>query len=122
MKKTTWVIIGLSVLVVALSIALVLVITQKKTETIIATELYDFSHRSFAPRIWQPSSSFSLRSDYTKTKTFYYYYGTNSKVYSISESELDKRGDFLGTSLQGNPRGMGISIAKRPYQTKEKKK
>ena len=121
MKKTTWVIIGLSVLVVALSIALVIVITQKKTETIVTTELYDFPHRSFAPKSWQPSSSFSLRLDYTKTKSYYYgYYGTDGKVYTIPESELDNRGDFLGTSLP-NLQGK-ISIVKRPDQTKEKKK
>ena len=38
MKKTTWVIIGLSICVVVLSTALGVVLLQKKTETIIVRE------------------------------------------------------------------------------------
>ena len=121
MKKTSWAIIGLSVCVVVLSIALAVVITQKKTETTISTELYDFSPMKFTPKPWLPSSSFSIRSDYTKTKSYYYgYYGASGMLYSIPESELDKRGDFLGKSIPGL-QGKVLFVNK-PYQTKEKKK
>ena len=109
MKKTTWAIIGLSFCVVALSIALVVVITQKKTEPIIAAEP------------WQPSRSFSIRSDYTKTKS--YYYGYYDMLHSTTE--LDKKVDFLGERVSVIP--YRVYMLKRPYQkrwyeTKEEKK
>jgi hypothetical protein len=128
MKKTTWVIIGLSICVVALSIALVLVITHKKTESIISTEA-DFSYEPsniinvmVDPKPWL--QTFSMASDYTKTKTYYYgYYGSYSELYSTSE--LDKKGDFLGERVPGIP--YKVYTVKRPYQkrwheTKEEKK
>ena len=123
MKKTTWAIIGLSVCVVALSIALVVVITQKKTETIIATEPDHFMYEArnimrvmYPPRPWQPSSSFSIRSDYTKTKWYYYgYYGMPSRT-----PELEKKVDFFGERVPGIPHK--VYMLKKPYQTKKEKK
>ena len=113
MKKTTWVIISLSVCVVALSIALVVVITQKKTETTISTELYDFTFMKLAPKPWQTSSSFSIWSDYTKTKSYYF-----NAPYRTPE--LDREVDFLGEKVPGIPHK--VYMLKRPYQTKEEKK
>jgi hypothetical protein len=79
MKKTTLAIIGLSVCVVALTIALVVIIIQKKTETIIATDpdlfMYEpnnIMHMMFVPKSWQKNNLFSISSDYTKTKSYYY--------------------------------------------------
>ena len=70
MKKTTWAIIGLSVCVVALSIALVIVITQKKTETAFSTDLYDFSNMKIIPKPWL-SGSFSISSNNAKITSYY---------------------------------------------------
>ena len=57
MKKTTWVIIGLSLCVVVLSTALGIVLLQKKTETIIVREpdAYTSSYSDIKP--WQFSLS-----------------------------------------------------------------
>lgn len=120
MKKTTWVIIGLSFCVVALSIALAVVITMKKTEPAFSTELYDFSNVRFAPKPWLPGYSFSIKSNYTKTKS--YYYGSNGFLYP--RSEFDKRGDFLGKSIPGLQGVIAFTerpIQKRRDQTKEEK-
>ena len=123
MKKTTWVIIGLSVCVVVLSIALIVVITHKKTEPIISTELYDFPHRSFAPKPWL--QTFSISSDYAKTKI--YFFGKYTVPYITPEH--DKEVDFLGEKVPGILYKVysvyppyQIHMVKRPYQTKEEKK
>ena len=118
MKKTTWVIIGLSVCVVALSIALVVVITQTKTTAILTDEPDNIIRVMYAPKLWQPNRPFSIASDYTKTKIYYYgYYGAKGVLYSIPESELDKTGDFLGKSLPGIP--YKVYFTKRPFQKRE---
>jgi hypothetical protein len=129
MKKTTWVIIGLSVLVVALSIALVIVITHKKTEPITSTEA-DFSYEPsniinvmVAPKPWL--RAFSISSDYTKSKI--YFFGKYTVPYITPEPE--KEVDFLGELVPGVLYKMESSyppykiyMAKKPYQTQEEKK
>ena len=116
MKKTTWAIIGLSFCVVALSIALVVVITQKKTEIIIATEPDHFRTIKIFSEPWQQSYSFSIGSDYTKTKSYYYgYYGVLH-----STPELDRKVDFFGESVPDIPHK--VYMLKRPYQTKKDRK
>lgn len=116
MKKTTWAIISLSVLVVALSIVLVLVIIQKKTETIVTTEPDHFRTIKVFSEPWQPSRPFSIASDYTKTKI--YYYGKYTVPYRTPE--LDKEVDFFGERTLSVP--YKWYMLKRPYQTKEEKK
>ena len=130
MKKTTWVIIGLSVCVVALSIALVVVLTQKKTETTILTEpdLLPYEPNNVinvevVPKPWL--RAFSISSDYTKIKSYYYgYYDV-----PIKTPRLDKEVDFLGEKVPGVLYKVEsvyppyqIYMVKKPYQTKEKKK
>ena len=61
MKKTTWVIIGLSVCVVVLAAALVVVLTQRQAETVITKE----------PVILLESRSFNIAGPF-KTKSYYY--------------------------------------------------
>ena len=116
MKKTTWAIIGLSICVVALSIALVIVITQKKTETIVTTEPDHFRTIKAFTEPWQPSRPFSIASDYTKTKI--YYYGKYTVPYRTPG--LDREVDFLGEKVPGIP--YKVYMLKRPYQTKKEKK
>ncbi len=87
MKKTTWVIIGLSVCVVALSIALVVVITQKKIEPAFSTELYDFSHMKIVPKPWL-ERSFSISRINAKMTGYY-----NDVFYRTPG--LDEKVDFL---------------------------
>jgi hypothetical protein len=121
MKKTTWVIIGLSVCVVALSIALVVVITQKKRETIIATEpdlfVYEPDNVINVEVVSKPwLRTFSIASDYTKTKSYYYgYYDV-----PIKTPGLDREVDFLGEKIPGMPHK--VYLLKRWYETKEEKK
>ena len=53
MKKTTWIIIGLSVCVVVLAAALGVVLSQKKTETIFVREPDPYTSHFMFSKPWQ---------------------------------------------------------------------
>jgi hypothetical protein len=117
MKKTTWAIIGLSFCVVALSIALVIVITQKKTEPTFSAELYDFSHMKIVPKPWL-ERSFSISPINAKMTGYY-----NEVFYRTPG--LDEKVDFLAEREISVPYKVYMlkrSLQKRWYATKEEKK
>jgi len=107
---------------VALSIALVVVITQKKTETIITIEPDHFRTIKAFSEPWQQGYPFSISSDYTKTKVYYYsaYTASDNFKYPKHFQELDKKVDFLGERVLCIP--YKAYMQKRPYQTKKDKK
>ncbi len=88
MKKTTWVIIGLSVCVVVLAAALGVVLTQKKTEIIIIREPEIHLYKPIDFRIAQPG--------FEKTKHYYY-------MMPVTVPEFGKKVDFLGEKIPGFP-------------------
>jgi len=71
MKKTTWVIIGLSICVVVLSTALGVVLLQKKTETIIVREPDLYTSSNIFSEPWQKRNSFSL-APFPRNSILYY--------------------------------------------------
>lgn len=88
MKKTTWVIIGLSVCVVVLATALGVVLTQKRTETIIVREPYISLYKPIDFRIAPSGFDFVKRYYYTPP---------------VTVPELGKKVNFLGEKIPGFP-------------------
>jgi hypothetical protein len=99
MKKTTWVIIGLSVCVVILATALVVVLTQRQAEAIMEIE----------PLLQNRSFSIS-RTAYTKSAYYAPYYADFK--YPASFQETGKKVDFLGEKIPGYPGK--VMFLKRP--------
>jgi hypothetical protein len=101
MKKTTWVIIGLSVCVVALAAALVVVLTQPQPDPVKPTETL------------LKSRSFSLSGPiYTKSAYFTSY--AASFKYPAGFEKTGEKVDFLGEKISGYP-GKVIFL-KRPVK------
>lgn len=88
MKKTTWVIIGLSVCVVVLAAALGVVLTQKKTEIIIVKEPGLTLYKPVDFRIAPPGFDYAKR-----------YY----TIAPYTVPEVGTKIDFLGEKSPGFP-------------------
>ena len=94
MKKTTWVIIGLSVCVAVLASALGIVLTQQQTETIMAKE----------PDLYKPMD-FRIAPSFETIQIYYYssYSVSDYFVPSYTVPEPGKKVDFLGEKIPGFP-------------------
>lgn len=86
MKKTTWIIIVLSVCVVILATSLGIVLIQQQTETLIVKEL----------DLYKPMD-FRISPAGFENTTRYYYFA------SYTVSETGKKVDFLGEKIPGFP-------------------
>ena len=112
MKKTTWVIIGLSVCVVVLATALGIVLMQKEAETITVNEPDFYKRFEIFSEPLLERRSFRIAGPY-QTKSYYYtpYYVKFADPEWLRESE--KKVNFLGERIPGFPGK--VMLLKRKY-------
>lgn len=112
MKKTTWVIISLSICVVVLATALGIVLMQKEAETITVNEPDFYKRFEIFSEPLLERHSFRIAGPY-QTKSYYYtpYYVKFADPEWLRESE--KKVNFLGEKIQGFPGK--VMLLKRKY-------
>ena len=102
MKKTTWVIIGLSVCVAVLATALGVVLIQKETETITVNEPELYKRIEIFSEPLLESRSFRIAGPF-KTQSYYYTPYYVHFAYPEWLKESGKKVDFLGERIPGLP-------------------
>ncbi len=97
MKKTTWVIIGLSICVVALSTALGVVLLQQKTDTILVRESKDDSSSTISEELRKRIESFNINPR-----------RPNDAVYFNPETYIKYTSEKMGHVLYHNNQVYGV--------------
>ena len=112
MKKTTWVIIGLSLCVVVLAAVVGILLFQKKTETIIIKEPDPYTSSLNSYRPWY---SFSLAphkyGNPFNYKNFYL-------IRTFTTTETERKGALLYQKIPGMPNVVIVKGPIRPYRFK----
>jgi hypothetical protein len=112
MKKSTWVIIGLSVCVAVLATALGIVLIQKEAETITVNEPDFYKRIEIFSEPLLERRSFRIAGPY-KTKSGYYTPYNVKFAYPEWLRESEKKVDLLGEKIPGFPGA--VMLLKRKY-------
>ena len=112
MKRTTWVIIGLSLCIVVLAAMVGILLFQKMTETIIIKEPDPYTSSLNSYRPWY---SFSLAPHNNRNP---FNYKNLYLIRTFTTTETEQRGAFLYQKIPGIPNVVVVKGPIKPYRLK----